>query len=131
KSLVSSGSHVSAAASRTGARLKAATAHFGPARITSIIMKDGLYHLRAMYRHEGHGVRRRVPGRLYSPAEGGGGLRRRGNALYSSRRMYRLRGLRAGLSRRGDFLARRDPKAVGGVHREKRGVLSRSGLGIG
>ena len=57
------------------------------------------------------------------PAEGRAGVRSGRDALYSSRRVHRLRRLRAGVSGRSDLRARRNAAEVGELHPEERGVL--------
>ena len=54
-------------------------------------------------------------------------IRRGRDALYSSRRMHRLRRLRAGLPGRSDFLARRNAAAMVGVHRQESRTISNEG----
>ena len=49
----------------------------------------------------------------------------RGNAVYSSRRVHRLRRVRAGVSRRGDLRARRNAGKVDELHSGERAVFFR------
>src|SRR6266568_3213239 len=84
----------------------------------------GLHNLRTVHRHEGHGVRRRLSRGLHPPAQGRTAIRDRRAALHPSRRMHRLRRVRAGLSRGGDFCARRNAGEVEELHSRQFPVLS-------
>ena len=82
-----------------------------------------------MHRDERHGLRGRLSCRLHSSTEGRAGVCGGGNAVYPSRRVHRLRRLRAGLPGRGDLRARRDTAQVVVIHRQKPSIL-RVGIGI-
>src|SRR4029079_1426294 len=101
KSAVSTGSHETSVAASKTSIIKGA---WSPKRGALTL---GLYHLRTLRRNEGYGVRGRLSGGLYSPAQGRTGVRGRGHAVYPSRRVHRLRRVRSGVPGRGDLRARR------------------------
>src|SRR5918998_2183611 len=76
---------------------------------------DDLRYHGAVHRHEGPELRRGLPGRLH--------LRCRGPVPDQPRGMYRLRGLRAGVSGRSDLPRGRGPRGPGELHRKERQLL--------
>ena len=74
--------------------------------------RHGLYDHGTLHRHEGQRLRRRVPGGLHPPAQGRSDVRGGRDALHPSRRVHRLRRVRAGVPGGGDLRARRNARQV-------------------
>src|SRR6476660_475304 len=99
----------------TAVRNQSRTADFGG--------ENGLRHHRALHWRQGQRLRRRVSCGLHPSAQGRAGVRVGEDAQQPSRRMHRLRGVRAGVSGRGHLRARRGPREVQGLHLAERDVL--------
>src|ERR1035441_2261426 len=87
----------------------------------------GIRNRGTLHWNEGHGLCGRLPGGLHPSEEGRDQVRGSRDALYRPGRVHRLRRLRPGVPRIGDFCARRPAREVGRVHRQERGLLRKIG----
>src|ERR1017187_9178445 len=84
---------------------------------------NGIRNSRTLHRHQGHRLRRRLPGRLHSSEKRRAQLRGSGDALHRPGGMHRLRRVCSRLPGFGDLRSRRSPGKMAKLHAQERRLL--------